>query len=183
MSSCFSCVPALVVCAIFFTGCTTPFIPSAALNPPTNTSEPVKVNAWLEKVEITDDEMGFLERKATIETALTNNLLGFLREGKYFQSVELLPGRPHPDDYMLHVRFDRYRFQHSTWGFQNYHGTDMLATLTITKPHGQVIKEVTSSVKEEHPVASGSTEARFPSNTAPRTQLIEDLLRKALGSR
>jgi hypothetical protein len=111
---------------------------------------------------------------------LTNNLLRFLRDGKYFRRIDLLPGKPQPEDHVLHIQFDRYRQARTLKVFQNYDASDLSATLRMTHPDGQLVKEVKASLKEEHPVPPLSAEAVFPSGMGARTQVIEELLRKAL---
>lgn len=169
----------LILCTTLVAGCVT-LPPSASFNPPSNTQGPVDANAWLKRVEITDTEMGYQENKAHVENTMTNNLLRFLREGKYFRKVELLPGKPQPEDQVLHFQFDRYRQERYLKVLITYDASDLSATLTITHPDGQRIKEVKSSIKEEHPVAPLSAEAALPSGMSARTQVIEELLRKAL---
>jgi hypothetical protein len=172
-------VSSLLVCATLFVGCIT-LPPSASFNPPSNTQGPVDANAWLKRAEITDTEMGNQEHKAQVENTMTNNLLRFLRDGKYFRKVELLPGKPQPEDQVLHFQFDRYRQERYLKVLTNYDASDLSATLTITHPDGQLIKEVKASIKEEHMVAPLSAEATLPSGMTARTQVIEELLRKAL---
>jgi hypothetical protein len=140
----------------------------------------VQTNAWLKRVEITDVEMGYQNRKAQLENTLTNNLLRFLRDGKYFRRIDLLPGTPQPEDHVLHFQFERYQQERILKGLGNYDASDLSATLTITHPDGQIVKQVKASIKEEHPVLPYSPEAAFPSGMVARTQVIEELLRKAL---
>jgi hypothetical protein len=47
------------------------------------------------------------EQRDMFEASLTVNLYKFLEEGTYFQEVNLLPGKPDPDDYVLHFPFGR----------------------------------------------------------------------------
>jgi len=173
-------VSILLVCATLFVGCVNTLPPSASFNPPSNTLGPVQTNAWLKRVEITDTEMGYQDRKAQLENTLTNNLLRFLRDGKYFRRVDVLPGKPQPEDHVLHFRFERYQQERTLKVFQTYDSSDLSATLTMTHPDGQFVKEVKASIKEEHPVPPLSPEAAFPSGMGARTQVIEELLRKAL---
>jgi hypothetical protein len=140
----------------------------------------VQTNAWLNRVEITDAEMGYQDRKAQLENTLTNNLLRFLRDGKYFRRIDLLPGTPQPEDHVLRFHFDRYQQERILKGLGNYDASDLSATLTITHPDGQLLKEVKASIKEEHPVLPYSPDAAFPSGMLARTHVIEELLRKAL---
>ena len=154
--------------------------PTASLNPPSNTLGPVQTNAWLKRVEITDTEMGYQDRKAQLENTLTNNLLRFLRDGKYFRRIDLLPGTPQPEDHLLHFQFDRYQQARIPKAFQSYDASDLSATLTMTHPDGQIVKQVKASIKEEHPVLPYSPEAAFPSGMGARTRVVEELLRKAL---
>lgn len=172
-------VSILLVCSTLFAGCVT-LPPTASLNPPTNTVGPVEANAWLKRVEITDAEMGYQDRKEQLEITLTNNLLRFLRQGKYFRKVELLPGKPQPEDHVVQFQFDRYRQERYLKGLQNFDASDLAGTLKITHSDGQLVKEVKASVKEEHVVAPMSEEAALPSGMRARTQLIEELLTKAL---
>ena len=172
-------VSVLLVCATLFSGCMT-LPPSASLNPPSNTLGPVQTNAWLKRVEITDAEMGYQDHKAQLENTLTNNLLRFLRDGKYFRRIDLLPGAPQAGDHVLHFQFDRYQQERTLRGLENYDASDLSAALTVTHPDGQIVKQVKASIKEEHPVLPDSPEATFPSGMGARTQLIEELLRKAL---
>lgn len=154
--------------------------PSASLNPPNNRLTHVKSTAWLKQVLITDSELDNQEHKLQLETTLTNNLLRFLRDGKYFVNVELLPGKPQPDDIILLFEFDRYRQKRYAKVFHSSDTSDLSATLTISRPDGQVVKNVSTSLKEEHAVAPFAPQATFPSGMAARTQVIEDLLQKAL---
>lgn len=170
---------ASLICVTFFAGCMT-LPPSASFDPPSSRGTPVEANAWLKKVEITDTEMDDQERKAHVENTLTNNLLRFLRDGKYFRKVELLPGTSKAEDYVLHFQFDRYRQERYLKVFQNYDASDLSATLTVTHPDGQLVKEVKSTIKEEHAVAPFSAQAALPSGMRARTELVEELLRKAL---
>jgi len=172
-------VSALLVCATLLAGCVT-LPPTASFNPPSNTLGPVEANAWLKRVEVTDAEMGFQDLKEQLENTLTNNLLRFLREGKYFRKVELLPGKPQPEDHVVQFQFDRYRQERYLKGLSSFDASDLAATLTITHSDGQLVTEVRASLKEEHMVAPLSEEAALPSGMRARTQLIEELLTKAL---
>jgi hypothetical protein len=169
----------LLVCATVCAGCMT-LSPSASFDPPRNTMSPVQANAWLKRVEITDTEMSDQERKERLENTLTNNLLRFLRDGRYFQRIDLLPGKPQPEDPVLQFQFDRYRQERYLKVIQYYDASDLSATLTITHPDGQLVKEVKASIKEEHPVPPLSVESALPSGMGARTQVTEELLRKAL---
>ena len=172
-------VSALLVCATLVAGCVT-LPPTASFHSPRNTFGPVEANAWLKRVEITDPEMGYQESKEQVENTLTNNMLRFLREGKYFRQVELLPGKPQPEDHVLRFQFDRYRQERYLRGFLNYDASDLSAVLTITHPDGQLVIEVKASIKEEHKVFPFSLQAALPSGMNARTQIIEELLLKAL---
>ncbi len=112
--------------------------PTASLNPSSNRLGPVQTNAWLKRVEITDAEMGYQNRKAQLENTLTSNLLRFLRDGKYFRRIDLLPGKPQPEDHVLHFQFERYQQERTLKSFQNYDASDLSATLTITHANGQL---------------------------------------------
>ena len=170
---------ALLVCASLLVGCIT-LPPTASLNPPTNSLGPVEKNAWLKRVEITDSEMGQPENKENLENTLTNNLLRFLRDGRYFKRMDLLPGKPQTEDYVLQFRFDRYRQTRTQKGFGYFvDASDLSATLTITHPDGQLVKEVKFDIKEEHGISSLEARA-LPSGMRARTQIVEELLRKAL---
>jgi hypothetical protein len=140
----------------------------------------VKSTAWLKQVAITDSELDDQERKLQVEITLTNNLLRFLRDGKYFHNAELLPGKPLPDDLILLFEFDRYRQKRYAKVFHSSDTSDLSATLTISRPDGQLVKKVTTSLKEEHEVAPFSPQAALPSGIEARTQVIEELLWKAL---
>jgi hypothetical protein len=140
----------------------------------------VEANAWLKRVEITDPEVTPLESRTQIENALTNNLWRFLRDGKYFRKVELLPGTPQPGDFVLKFVFDRYQKERHWRLFANYDTSDLSASLTLLRSDGAVVREVRGSVKEEHMVGSMSPEAALPSGMKARTQLVEELLQKAL---
>ena len=170
---------ACAVCATVFAGCMT-LPPSASLNPPSNRSGPVDSNAWVKKVKITDPEMDDQERKEQVENTLTNNLLRFLRDGKYFRNVELFPGKLQPEDLVLLFQFDRYRQTRYAKVFHSSDASDLSAILAITRPNGQLVKEVKAAIKEEHPVAPFSPEAALPSGMGARTQVIEELLQKAI---
>ena len=165
--------------AFFLASCMT-LPPTASFNPPTNSLGSVEANAWLKRVEITDVEMARPESRAQIENALTNNLLRFLRDGKYFRKVELLPGKPQSEDLVLRFVIDRYRQERYLKVLTYYDASDFSATLTLTRPDGQLVKEVQASVKEEHMISTMSTQAALPSGMAARTQLVEELLQKAL---
>jgi hypothetical protein len=174
-------VTAIAVCATLFAGCTSiPLPPSASLNPPDNRSGTVDSNAWVKHVEITDPAIQDQEQKKHVENTLTNNLLRFLRDGKYFRKVELFPGQLQPEDLVLQFQFDRYRKTRSAKVFQSFDASDLSGTLVITRPNGQLVKEVKAVVNEEHQVVPHSSEAYFPSGMVARTQVIEELLRKAL---
>lgn len=140
------------------------------------------MNAWLKTVEITDPEITDTKQKEQISITLTNNLLRFLREGKYLRKVELLPGNPQPEDVVLLFQFDRYRQRRSAQVFQSSDSSDVSGMLILTRADGHVIKEVRASLKEEHPVDIFSTEAALPSGMAARTYVIEELLWKALSA-
>ena len=176
-------MPARLGIVILYTGvlasCMT-LPPSASLNAPSNRLAPVKSTAWLKHVAITDSELDDRERKLQVEVTLTNNLLRFLRDGKYFHKAELLPGKPQPDDLILLFEFDRYRQQRYVKVFHSSDTSDLSATLTISRPDGQIVKKVTASLKEEHEVAPFSPQAALPSGMEARTQVIEELLWKAL---
>jgi hypothetical protein len=169
----------LLLGCLSLAGCLT-LPPTASFNPPANSLGTVEANAWLKRVEITDPEAFSLEARAQIENTLTNNLLRFLRDGKYFRKVELLPGTPQPEDLILKFVFDRYQKERHWRVFINYDTSDLSASLTLLRPDGTVVKEVRGSVKEEHMVDSMSPEAALPSGMKARTQLVEDLLQKAL---
>lgn len=141
---------------------------------------PVQGNAWLKRVEITDAKMDDQDARARLENTLTNNLLRFLRDGKYFLHIDVLPGKPQPEDQVLHFQFDRYQQERNLKGLQSYDASDLSATLTVTHPDGRLIKEVKAGIREEHPVSGLSPEATFPSGMGARTQVIEQLLRRAL---
>ncbi|MBX3306207.1 MAG: hypothetical protein KF751_09125 [Nitrospira sp.] len=140
------------------------------------------MNAWLKTVEITDPEITDTKQKEQISITLTNNLLRFLREGKYLRKVELLPGNPQPEDVVLLFQFDRYRQRRSAQVFQSSDSSDVSGMLILTRADGHFIKEVRASLKEEHPVDIFSTEAALPSGMAARTYVIEELLWKALSA-
>ena len=160
-------------------GCLT-LPPTASFNLPTNSLGMVEANAWLKRVEITDPAMTPLESRAQIENALTNNLSRFLRDGKYFRKVELLPGIIQPQDLVLRFVFDRYRKERHWRVLANYDTSDLSASLTLMRSDGTVVREARASVKEEHMVDSMSPEAALPSGMKARTQLVEELLQKAL---
>lgn len=170
---------AWLLCMAFLTGCVT-LPPSTTLNPPGNRGRPTESNAWLKTVEITDPEIDDQEHRTQIAITLTNNLLRFLREGKYFRKVESLPGKPQPEDVVLLFQFDRYRQQRSAQVFQSSDSSDLSGMLILTRADGHVIKVVRASVKEEHPVDIFSAEAALPSGMHARTYVIEELLWKAL---
>ena len=169
----------VAVLATIFAGCMT-LSPSASLNPPSNRSGPIDASAWVRHVEITDPEMDDQERKKQLENTLTNNLLRFLRDGKYFRKVELFPGTLQSEDFILQFQFDRYRQKRYTKALYSSDASDLSATLVITRPNGQLVKEAKADINEEHPVAPLSPEAALPSGMGARTQVIEELLRKAL---
>jgi len=171
-------VSAILAC-LFLAGCIT-LPPTASFNPPTNPQGPVEASAWLARVEITDTEMASQESRAQVENSLTNNLLRFLRDGKYFRQIELLPGTPKPEDLVLRFVFDRYRKERHWKVFVNYDTSDLAASLIVTRSGGTLVKEVRASVTEEHLVDSLSPEAALPSGMKARTQLVEELLQKAL---
>ena len=172
---------ACAVCATVFAGCTSiPLPPSASLNLPDNRSGTVNSNAWVKHVEITDPAIEDQEQRKQVENTLTNNLLRFLRDGKYFRKVELFPGQLQPEDLALQFQFDRYRKTRSAKVLQSFDGSDLSGTLIITRPNGQLVKEVKAVINEEHPVVPYSSEVYFPSGMEARTQIIEELLRKAL---
>lgn len=174
-------VSVLFVCTLLVAGCSVDRLPpTASLNPPSNTMGPVKATAWLKRVEITDGEMGYQELKEQLENTLTNNILRFLREGKYFRRVELLPGKPQPEDRVLQFRFNRYREERNPCCFgprrsalQRDYTSDMAAVLTVTHQDGQLVREVTAS-SMEYWWAGDSSSLRT------RTLFIENLLEKAL---
>ena len=158
--------------------------PSASLGPPVKSPSSVEKNAWLKKVEITDSVLSDKEMKASLENTLTNNLLKYMREGRYFKTIESLPGQPHSEDYILQFRFDRYRETrrfppHPIWepSYSVLIST-YSAILTIARPDGQIIQEVTASVEEEHIAMTHSVEGN--NGLKPRTGIIGDLLRKAV---
>jgi hypothetical protein len=175
-------LPRVTMIAVFttiFASCMT-LPPSASLNPPSNRSGPIDANAWVRQVEITDPEIGDQERRKQLENTLTNNLLRFLRDGKYFRKVELFPGTLQPEDFVLQFQFDRYRQKRYAKALYSSDASDLSATLVITRSNGQIIKEAKADITEEHPVAPLSPEAALPSGMGARTQVIEELLRKAL---
>lgn len=163
--------------ALFLAGCMT-LPPTASFNPPTNSLGSVEANAWLKRVEITDAEMARPESRAQIENALTNNLLRFLQDGKYFRKVELLPGKPQSEDLVLRFVIDHYRQERYLKVLTYYDASDLSAAVTLTRPDGQLVKEVQASVKEEHAIGALSTEAALPSGMAARTQLVEEFLQR-----
>ena len=169
----------VILCTGVLAGCMT-LPPSASLNAPSNRLAPVESTAWLKQVAITDSELDNQGYKQQVEITLTNNLLRFIRDGKYFRSAELLPGKPQPDDLILLFEFDRYRQKRYAKVFHSSDTSDLSATLTISRPDGQLLKKVTASMKEEHEVAPFSPQAALPSGMEARTQLIEELLWKAL---
>jgi len=170
----------LFACFAIMSGCGEGMVrslpPSATLGPPANSFGPVEKNAWLMKVQITDSAG---EDKWGLEGTLTNNLLRFLREGRYFRRIELLPGKPQADDYVLQFRFDRYQPTQLRGRGPYRLSSDLSATLTITTPDGQMLKEAHSSVMEEHAFIYLSF-VREKNGWKARTAIIEDLLGKAL---
>lgn len=172
---------ALLIYMAFIAGCMT-LQPSTSLHPPSNRGRHLEMNAWLKTVEITDPEITDTKQKEQISITLTNNLLRFLREGKYLRKVELLPGNPQPEDVVLLFQFDRYRQRRSAQVFQSSDSSDVSGMLILTRADGHFIKEVRASLKEEHPVDIFSTEAALPSGMAARTYVIEELLWKALSA-
>lgn len=172
---------ALLIYMAFIAGCVT-LPPSTSLHPPNNRGHHLEMNAWLKTVEITDPEITDTKQKEQISITLTNNLLRFLREGKYLRKVELLPGNPQPEDVVLLFQFDRYRQRRSAQVFRSSDSSDVSGMLILTRADGHVIKEVRASLKEEHPVDIFSTEAALPSGMASRTYVIEELLWKALSA-
>jgi hypothetical protein len=139
----------------------------------------VQADAWLKRVEITDAEIGDQAQREQLENTLTNNLLQFLREGKYFRRIELLPGNPHPGDPVLQFRFNRYRQGRHLKLLSTYDTSDVSATLNVTQADGEFVNEVTASVKEEHLVGMMTAEEAIPSGMRARSQVIEELLEKA----
>lgn len=141
----------------------------------------MKATAWLKRVEITDGEMGYQELKEQLENTLTNNILWFPREGKYFRRVELLPGKPQPEDRVLQFRFNRYRQERNPLLFGPRHRalrkdftSDLSAVLTITHPDGQLVREGSASITEDSWASDREPYLRA------RTHIIEELLEQAL---
>jgi hypothetical protein len=157
--------------------------PTATLNPPTVRAVSVDATAWIKKVEITDAELENQSTRGSVENTLTNNLLRYLREGKFYKKVELLPGQPEHEDHILHFQFDRYRQKRLFKLFTQFDASELSCTLTIIRPNGQLLKKVAAEIKEEHPFDPYSPEAALPSGMKARTDLIEELLRKALPER
>lgn len=176
----------LVACLAIMTGCAIVMAvpPSASLGPPVKSPSPVEKNAWLKKVEIIDSVLIDNEIKASLENTLTNNLLKYIREGRYFKTIESLPGQPHSEDYILQFRFDRYRETRRIPPQPAWEPTYSVlistysAILTITRPDGQIIQEVSSSVEEEHIAMTYSVKGN--NGLKARTGFIGELLRKAL---
>lgn len=171
-------VSIILVCLSLASCMTLP--PTTSFNAPTNAQGPVEANAWLARVEITDIELVSQESRAQVENSLANNLLRFLRDGKYFRQIELLPGTPKPEDFVLRFVFDRYRKERHWKVFVNSDASDLAASLIVTHSDGTLVKGVRASVMEEHLVDSLSPEDALPSGMKGRTQLVEDLLRQAL---
>ena len=181
MHVCRSCRRATLVGFVFCTvlcsaGCLT-LPPSASLNPPIPPAHSLGCNAWLRRVEISDPEIDQKKREQ-LEISLSNNLLRFLREGRYFLKVEMLPGQPQAADCVLRFRFDRYGQERRLKGLIYFDASDLSATLSVSRPGGEIVKEVKARAYEEHPVDPFSPESALPSGMGARTDLIEDLLRQ-----
>ena len=179
-------ISGLFVSFAIMTGCAIVMAvpPSASLGPPVKSPSPVEKNAWLKTVEITDSVLSDKELTASLENTLTNNLLKYMREGRYFRRIELLPGKMQADDYVLQFRFDRYRETrkfppHPFWepSYSVLVSTHS-AILTIATPDGQIIQEVSASVEEEHIAMTHSIDGN--NGMKPRTGFIGELLRKAV---
>lgn len=64
--------------------------------------------AWVAPVVFADPEFS---EKGRLDTgrAFTLDVATLVADGKYFARVNRLPGKPKPDEYVLHVRFDRFQ--------------------------------------------------------------------------
>ena len=161
-----------------FTGCVSTLPPTVSFNSPANFLGMVEANAWLDRVEITDEEVTPLEPRTPIENALTNHLWRFLLDGKYFRRVELLPGTPQPEDLVLKFVFHRSQRKKRSAYRASYEVSDLSASLTLLRSDGTVVREVRGNVEEKS--ALTSTREIWPGGMKARTQLVEELLQKAL---
>lgn len=172
----------LILGCIVLAGCGSMPSPSLTVSfaSPTNSLGIVEAHAWIKRVEITGQEVTSLESRAQLENALTNHLWRFLLDGKYFRKVELLPGTPQPEDLVLKFVFDRYqRKEGRVYRSYSYEDLDLSASLTLLRSDGTVVREVRSDVKNRY-VVGAPWRGGQPGSTKARTQLVEELLQKAL---
>lgn len=159
--------------------------PTASLDPPVAELGTVAADLWVSQIEIEDS--GFESRwnwtkKADVQTQLTANLVKFLRSGRYFRRVELLPGNPKPEDLILNLRFHRYLQTRVVWDHSDH--SDLSATLRIARFDGKQSAEASSEFHlaqsyQLHWIDYSKPGPKMGGSVA-RTRLIELLLERVL---
>lgn len=188
---------------LLMVGCTT-IPPGTSLGKPKLADHVLAKKAWLAKVEILDPSL--TDKKEIVESSLTVAVQEFVREGKFFSDISLLPGRIGSEDVLLNLQFHRYTQKRSphpayfpaailTLTLYIWFGgpifvdtSDLYGTATIRNPSGEILAKATSETREEHNVSFWSMEYVFPSGLEARTASVGDLLGKvvrevALGKR
>ncbi len=165
------------------------------LSRPTRVGPTIDRTGWFAPAEIADPEV---RDKSLLEHSLTVNVVEYVQEAEYFRAVKTMPGQLGAADYLLRLRFNRYRQRRAPhpayfpgailtltlwiWaGGPIYRDTsDLAAELVVTDGRGSVLTTVISAMTEAHSVSLWSPEYSLPSGIAARTALIKDLMNKAV---
>jgi hypothetical protein len=164
------------------------------LSRPTRVAASIDRRAWLARVEIADPDV---PGKALIEDSLTINVLEYLGEAGYFRTVNVLPGQVNAADYLLRLRFDRYRQQRAPhpayfpgalltltlwiwFGGPIYTDTsDLAASLVVEDRRGRALTTLVAEKKERHSVSLWSPQICAAERHRGGTAIVEDLFERA----
>ena len=165
--------------------------PGAGLNRAGPINSRINKDAWVSKVTITDPSV---KNSRVLEEALTLNILKFIREGNYFNSINFLTDNAKGDDLILSFQFDRYELKRTPhpayfplalitftlyiwFGGPIYNDVSNLSgQITIKNKSGNVVSNISSKITEKHSVSLWSPQYAFPSGIKERTKFVKKLI-------
>jgi len=150
--------------------------------------------AWLAPVVISDPSArGATENQRQLTLAIE----GYVQQAGYFSRVNLLPGEPSSDEYVLGFVFDRYELRREihpmyvplaliTLGIYIWAGgpiyrdvTHFSASLSVADTSGKELLRYADHVDDEGNVSLWSPRYALPTSSAERTRLVRSLLEQA----
>jgi hypothetical protein len=171
--------------------------PGTELVKPARGSITFRNKAWLQTVQIADPRHAKADERERLEQALTRHVTEYLRVTGYFWTVSRWPGEVGPSDWLLELRFDRYRVEREfhwgraflaavTFGLSTNLGapvetvtSDLAAELAIEDGAGKLVTKATAERRDTYPDSGAYGDADYHAAEL-RTRVIEELLAQAV---